>query len=371
MGRRAKGWCRIGNFTARLESPLKIEIVESLGYSFLRHVKRCWLVQVNWKASEHWSKQVPDAELDEKFAEMKRRFDPEGGVFKKTGNAAQFLRQGEIDVLGVDQDGGVHAMEAAFHEGGLHYEGGVANRVLKKLLRTLMILAAYHSPETKLRIYFVSPKVNPSVQGPLEDTFRMLRTKYPEIEWILAINQDFRDKVLTPTLEKAGTVADTSELFMRSAKLLDLSRDSSGMGGHIDPAGIQKPGPEPLQPLVRGLMRTLLEDHPDLLDDADRGGLMDPYHCKSSLGLQIGNLALLRRTEAGREISGHGRYWKKPYGGKFYVCSQWWKDHHAANAEKLLQLVSRLVQRKSYHPEVSALEKHERALRAYVDRANT
>ena len=42
---------------------MKIEVGESLGYSYLRHVKQCWLVQVNWKASEHWAKHMTDAEL--------------------------------------------------------------------------------------------------------------------------------------------------------------------------------------------------------------------------------------------------------------------------------------------------------------------
>lgn len=353
---------------------MKIEIVESLGYSFFRHVKQCWLVQVNWKASDHWSRRMTDAELQAMFTAMKLRFDPEGSVFKRTSDAAQFLRQGEIDVLGVDQNGGVHAMEAAFHEGGLNYEGGVANRILKKLLRTLMILTAYHSPGTKFYIYFVSPKVNPSVQRSLVDTFAMLQTNYPRVEWNLAINRDFTDAVLTPTLARAGSVADTSELFMRSAKLLDLSRDSSGVGAPIGPIGAatsiaKKPDPGRLQPLVCSLMGTLLEDHPDLLDDAERDMLMDRDYCKGPLGLRIGNRALLRRSEFGREVSGRSRYWKRSYGGQFYVCSQWGKNYHLANAERLLQFVSRLVQSNSSHPEVTALERHEDALREYIGRA--
>ena len=352
---------------------MKIEMVESLGYSFFRHVKQCWLVQVNWKASQHWPKRMTDAELEATFTAMKRRFDPEGSVFKRTSDAAQFLRQGEIDVLGVDQNGGVHAMEAAFHEGGLNYQGGVANRILKKLLRTLMILTAYHSPGTKFYIYFVSPKVNPSVQRPLMDTFTMLCREYPTIKWNLAINQDFTDTLLSPTLEKAGSVADTSELFKRSAKLLELSRDGSGVGARTDPRwatnAAEDPNPHRIQPLVRSLMGTLLEDHPDLLDDAERDMLMDRDYCRGSLGLQIGNLALLRRSEFGREVSGRSRYWKRLYGGQFYVCSQWGKNYHLTNAERLLQFVTRLVQGNSSHPAVAALEKHEGALREHLGQA--
>ena len=30
---------------------MKIDMLESLGYSFLRHVQGCWIVQTHWKAS--------------------------------------------------------------------------------------------------------------------------------------------------------------------------------------------------------------------------------------------------------------------------------------------------------------------------------
>ena len=44
---------------------MKLEVGESLGYSYLRHVQRCWLVQTNWKASEHWDKRLTDDELEQ------------------------------------------------------------------------------------------------------------------------------------------------------------------------------------------------------------------------------------------------------------------------------------------------------------------
>ena len=33
---------------------MKIEMGESLFYSWLRHVKACQIVQTNWKVSQHW-----------------------------------------------------------------------------------------------------------------------------------------------------------------------------------------------------------------------------------------------------------------------------------------------------------------------------
>ena len=107
-----------------------------------------------------------------------------------------------------------------------------------------------------------------------------------------------------PTLEKAGAVADTSELFMRAKKLLDLA----GTPRKLDvdtrnrPLATWHPSRErgSLQPLVRKLMTTLLEDYPTLLDEADLRNLMDPDYCKTSMGIQISDLA-------GMAISGTSR----------------------------------------------------------------
>ena len=105
---------------------------------------------------------------------MRDLFDRDGSVFKQTKNAGQFLKQGEIDVVGLGQNGSVHALDVAFHEAGLNYGGGADKRVLKKLLRAVMILKAYHASDTELHVYFVSPKVHRAVQQPLEDIFTEL-----------------------------------------------------------------------------------------------------------------------------------------------------------------------------------------------------
>ena len=373
---------------------MKIEIGESLGYSYLRHVKQCWLVQANWKVSEHWIRLQTDAALDEMFLVMKERFDPDGTVFKGTKDANQFLKQAEIDVVGVDQSGGVHAMEVAFHEAGLNYGGGADKRVLKKLLRTMIILNSYHPSETARHIYFVSPKVNPGVQQPLEDIFDRLGDEYQDIYWHLMTNESFTDDMLVPTLEKAGSVADTSELFVRSAKLLELSGLVDTLNGdasrrlrtvesslrEVQPTrnyGTVSRTPEgdnegangeSLQEIVRSLMETLLEKQRGLLSETDLRNLMDPDYCKDVLGLTISNYAVVRRRENGRMISGHRRYWAKVYGGEFYVTKEWWKQFHRENAEALLRFVVGLKERRPGHPGLPQLEQPERALRSYLGR---
>ena len=360
--------CRLKKIGDRM----KIEIGESLGYSYLRHVKQCWLVQTNWKASEHWPRYKSDAELETIFRLMKQKFDEDGKVFKETKNAEQFLKQGEIDLVGIDLQGDVHALEIAFHESGLNYGGGSDNRVLKKLLRTHMILQVYQRSETKFHISFASPKVNPITQKPLEDIFITLRNEYPRIDWNLITNGDFTDEILQKTLEATETISDSSELFVRAARLLNLTgipeagaRNTRARQTNEKALGTE----ERLQPIVENLMKTLLEDHPTLLEDAERDDLMDREYCKGALRIKIGNFALLRHSEDGREVNGHSRYWKRRYADKFHVCSQWWKKDHIENARSLARFATRLAERKPDNPGILALKKHIKKLNAYASHA--
>lgn len=352
---------------------MKVEIGESLGYSFLRHVKKCWLVQTNWKASEHWAVSNP-SELEQSFRSMREKFDPKGSVFGKTTSSSQLLKQGELDVVGVGTDGSVYTVEIAFHEGGLLYNGGTVNQVLKKMLRTKLILDAYHPGKAKRHIYFASPKVNPTTQGSLEKTFDQLRQEYQSIDWQLLTNKKFTEELLTPTLAKVGTAADTSELFMRSVKLLELGGllnlgdEAANPRQETPTSALDTSGKEigQIQPLVRNLMQTVLEGFPGLLTESDISDLMDRGYCQERLGLELGGFALLRQKDDGREISGHDRYWAKVYADRFYVTSQWWKDSHHRNADALLHWVEDLIQRSSGQS-AAALEQHRAAFQNYLE----
>ena len=124
------------------------------------------------------------------------------------------------------------------------------------------------------------------------------------------------------------------------------------------------------QPIVKDLMKTLLEDHPTLLSDTERSNLMDADYCKDGLGLNLSNLALLRDARDGRIINGYPRYWAKRYADRYYVCSEWWADHHCHNARVLRRLVDRLAKLYSLNssarnlndPGILALKRHGDAL---------
>ena len=129
--------------------------------------------------------------------------------------------------------------------------------------------------------------------------------------------------------------------------------------------------PARLQPLVRGLMKTLLEDHPSLLTETDIESLMDRDYTQHILSLQLGGFPLLRRREAGRRGSdndGQSRYYAKLYGGRYYVCSQWWRDDHLDNARTLLRFINAIADRNPVHPGISDLDRHREALEEYSGR---
>ena len=130
--------------------------------------------------------------------------------------------------------------------------------------------------------------------------------------------------------------------------------------------------PGQVQPIVRDLMKTLLEDHPSLLTETDIENLMNRDYTQNILGLQLGGFPLLRRRKAGRKGSdndGQDRFYAKLYCGRFYVCSQWWKDDHLDNAKSLLRFVDQLAGRDRNHIGFPELERHMKSIRDYINRS--
>ena len=96
---------------------------------------------------------------------------------------------------------------------------------------------------------------------------------------------------------------------------------------------------ERLQDIVRDLMLTVLETFTGTLDEETTRHL---EAVRNPLGLNISGHTLLRKVSEGRAVGRHNRYWKREYGERWYVCSQWWAYAHRHNAEMLANWVDRL-----------------------------
>ncbi|MBI9050774.1 MAG: hypothetical protein JEZ00_15240 [Anaerolineaceae bacterium] len=128
---------------------MKIEIGESLIYSWLRHIKQCQIVEINWKSSPRW--QTESVDLDSMKKDIENEFKDSGlDIFHKNNSISQLLQQAEIDVVGLSIDSVhdervYHFVDVAFHESGLNYgsKEETISRVLEKFIRSYFLYLSY------------------------------------------------------------------------------------------------------------------------------------------------------------------------------------------------------------------------------------
>jgi len=209
---------------------MKIEMGESLLYSWLRHVKECQITQTNWKASQQWELRNKDT-LHQYLSHFETYYQTHYGFSIFRGiSLEQTLKQAEVDVIGVhysDQQPTIYAVDVAFHEGGLIYgkKGDTGKQVIKKLLRTALCIYGYFDISDG-EIYFVSPKINNAELQEIIPLINEIDTLMESVDldfhFKLIANKEFESEILNPILLKSKGVADTSELFMRSYQLYRL-----------------------------------------------------------------------------------------------------------------------------------------------------
>lgn len=209
---------------------MKIEMGESLIYSWLRHEKQCQLAQTNWKSSGYWELLHYDELVDliDKF----QRFYSEKYNFNisKGGSIDQFLKQAEIDVLGISINQGkqyIYAVDIAFHESGLNYgdKEKTLNKIVQKCVRAALCLYGYFGVSTG-EVIFASPKINPAIEKELTPLLSELSDLFEQFglsfSAILYCNSNFETEIMQPVLQKSKNIADTSELFLRSVQMYQL-----------------------------------------------------------------------------------------------------------------------------------------------------
>ena len=210
---------------------MKIEMGESLFYSWLRHVKDCQIVQTNWTTSTQWSLQHQD-ELEDVMKNTSDYFFNKYGysIYKQTSTLSQLLQQAECDAIGVsfsEEHKKVFAVDVAFHEGGLNYgdKKTTTIKIITKCLRTAMCIYGYLDTK-EAEIIFASPKIHRAVLSELspkiEDIQQIMDQKGFRFQFRLIGNNDFKLQILDPILLVSGGIADTNELFMRSYQLIHL-----------------------------------------------------------------------------------------------------------------------------------------------------
>jgi len=213
---------------------MKVEMGESLVISWLKHAKKCQIVQGNWKVSmKTWN-----LENEEMITEIIRFFSEyylennNFQLFKSTTSVKQIIKQGEIDVLGVSihskQIENLYAIDVAFHEGGLNYtnRGGTEANILKKLVRMICTVIGYFDVKNA-DVIFATPKMSETKYSALESEIEnlqdLINSKWDlDFNVRLIANKGFKEEIFDVVSNLASDVADTSELYMRAIQMYNL-----------------------------------------------------------------------------------------------------------------------------------------------------
>jgi hypothetical protein len=270
-------------------------------------------------------------------------------VFKRS-SFQQFIRQAEIDVLGLrfgDAGPVAIAVDSAFHEDGVLYVNRqeTVSRILKKMIRTAFALEAYFDVH-EADVVFATPKMHnaiwddrqgcwPALQSILADCGSLSAAR---VNLCIAANDDFAKEIIQPVLDRMDEVADTSGLFLRAqklARLCEVAPRQPQMRRNSTPA---RPGSESEPKFgehVRQTMAGLAQAArltPQLI-----GNLLDARYCKMAFNLAYPLLraphgTAVSSTQRG-DRNGHARYWSKLLKigeHRFYMCNHWFEPQRAA-----------------------------------------
>ena len=194
---------------------------ESLISSYLKHIKKCFVIQTNWKITANWNDW--DKDNVEKLYDKIKKTEFVECFQKKNGslqNIDQILKQAEIDVVGINTKD-VFMVEVAFHENGLGYKN-VHKKVFEKILRAYMCGHAYF-PKFNIHIIFATPKTPKTTLTTIEKNLEILKQTFEEdhVSFQFLTNENFKNEILSPTINATKKEADDSQLFVRSYKLLN------------------------------------------------------------------------------------------------------------------------------------------------------
>ena len=301
---------------------------ESLGYSWLRHIKQCKLVQTNWKISPMWT--LTNLEhAHECFAKMVQRWPKVIGNNATNASLKTFLSYAEIDVLGysVNESGEpyYYAIDVAYHKNGMHYTGGDAlnanlDKIVKKLLRSALIL--YGAFDTKVgEVLFLTPKLQKQDREKLHNIVQDAQKFMDEMgfgfKFDLLHDDSFATQVLEPIMSVSEKISDTSELFLRSVQLYQLCQKNICSSKVLIPAKATTTyGGTGIGRYAKGVFTQLLKTNK--LDDMLISCLRRKDYCSRNIGISYAILVDLTQDSYDPV-----RYYKDVVADKYLITSQW------------------------------------------------
>ena len=310
---------------------MKIEIAESLMYSYLKHIEGCRVVQTNWKSSESWVVTKQEEEKAKLLFNKILNSKYFSGIFKNS-SFEQLIKQAEIDILGINNvENTIYGIDVAFHYSGLNYgsKEETTFRVLKKTFRTILIMQTFFSEQNKFCVYFITPKVNNEIKNSInvliEEATNIINDESISIYFIS--NEEFFEKIVTPLIENTEKEHDTTELFLRSTKLLNLNKYNNTSNVKSS----KKTKPSLTKKTINGMkigqfVRNAFNEafEQNLISDTEISNLQNLEYSKEQFD---SNYEILRSIDKDRlDDNGYPRYYKNKYfKDNYYLTNDWYE----------------------------------------------
>lgn len=314
------------------------EMGESLMYSWLRHVKGCQIAQTNWKASPTWDMKyfMEAQDLYSRFLEEART---QGLVEDECKiSFKQSLYQTEIDVIGLNKtslshNGKIYAAEVAYHSDGLHYNKNGKNnstgKVISKLIKNAVAVYAIWG-NIEAEILFVTPdsnRLNQSIQNDITNLNHLAKTYGLKFQFRFVADDDFYLRIIHPVYIMSQGVNDSSEMFLRAQKLLDISGVLSVKNNLKNPDSFDEFGA--VGEIANKALRAVLSNK-DINKKIITG--LQPLISSSTLTSLVNTVP-------------HGlsnRYYKTPImakNGDFYLCNNWFVNKKTVLIDYIIGLL--------------------------------
>jgi hypothetical protein len=327
---------------------MKIEIGESILIPWLRHVKKCQIVQTNWKPSFLSWKLKKEKALQKLMTEsdfvFRENYDYE--IYRKTSSFEELIQQAKIDILGIafdNDDWHIYAFNAAYHEDGLDYgsEEDTVIEVLNMMLSAAMCIYGYFGWSAG-DIIFASPKMNKNTMDILKSRLNhatiLLRKNGFRHHLQLMANRDFNEMIIQPVLAVSASVGGTTEFIARRLYEDNLfaddkqaeenrgeSKTGAGDSDNVSPVeqdGIYELSGMKIGALVQTVLLKMFSNNEVSRKEVE---LMQTFHySRKTFDIQYPLLV--------KVSSGNGqavpRYWPEAvdiYGEKYFICSEWFE----------------------------------------------
>lgn len=151
----------------------------------------------------------------------------------------QFVKQTEIDILGVELDNGqaknIYIIDTAFHKAGLNYSDTVSS-VTKKIIRAVLVADIIFGTNIPVHIVFASPVCKSGPEGKIQAVKKYIEPlieKRPTLHGATSLvnvevylNQAFAERIYLPLRREIDKLNNDNDLFMRAMNLAKAAEEN-------------------------------------------------------------------------------------------------------------------------------------------------